>query len=67
MSWMPEKEKAEAEAARIRADAWARSVPGTPYGVTEPVLEKPRSGKPPEPLDQRRLAQILSRPRGGAE
>jgi hypothetical protein len=28
----------EAQAARDRADAWARSVPGTAYGVTEPVL-----------------------------
>jgi hypothetical protein len=36
------KEKAAddklAAEARTKADAWARSVPGTPYGTTEPVL-----------------------------
>ena len=30
----------EGRAARERADAWERSVKGTPYGVTEPVLAK---------------------------
>jgi hypothetical protein len=29
----------EALQAYARADAWARSVPGTPYGVTEVVRE----------------------------
>lgn len=28
----------EGRAAWKRADAWAHSVPGTPYGSTEPVL-----------------------------
>lgn len=26
--------------ARLRANAWALSIEGTPYGVTEPVLKK---------------------------
>jgi len=32
----------EAREAYERADAWARSNPGTPYGVTEPVKEAKR-------------------------
>jgi hypothetical protein len=35
-----DKDEVEANAARDRADAWARSVAGTPYGVTVPVLPR---------------------------
>lgn len=35
--WTSIQDKLTAEA-RAKADAWARSVPGTAYGTTEPIL-----------------------------
>lgn len=48
-----------ADPAWLRADAWARSVVGTPYGVLEPVTAVARSGRAPDPLDQRVMARLL--------
>jgi hypothetical protein len=51
----------EAESAYLRAAAWAKSVKGTPYGVTTPVLAIEPTGKPPAPLDPRVMAELLNR------
>jgi hypothetical protein len=50
----------EGREARARAEAWARSVPGTPYGVTEAVLVVHNKNATPAPLDQRVLARMNS-------
>jgi hypothetical protein len=56
-----EEEAALAPLAFVKADAWARSAIGTPYGVTEPVRDTPRSGAVPDLLDPRRMAELLGR------
>lgn len=48
-----------------KADAWARSAIGTPYGGTEVVPDAPRSGAVPDVLDSRRMAELHGR--GGAK
>ncbi len=50
-SYESSSENMEAIAAQLaydRAQAWARSAPGTPYGGTEVVPLAPRSGTVPE-------------------
>lgn len=54
----------EGREAWARADAWARSVAGTPYGGTEPVRSTERSGGAPEPLDRRVMAKLLEKGSG---
>lgn len=51
----------QGEEAEARAQAWALSPPGTPYGGTEAVPAAPRSGAVPLALDQR----VIARMRGG--
>jgi hypothetical protein len=61
--WTPADMRAAYESAK-RADAWARSVAGTPYGGTEPVRSTERSGGAPEPLDRRVMAKLLEKGSG---
>jgi hypothetical protein len=42
--------------ARARADAWARSPEGTPYGATTPTPAT--SSKVPEVLDEKALGRV---------
>jgi hypothetical protein len=58
---MAEQDEIEARAAYKRADAWARSAKGTPYGVTEPVRVTEPIGKPPAPLDPKAMAKFSIR------
>jgi hypothetical protein len=48
----------EGRAAFARADAWARSAKGTPYGGANPVAEVKDQSLAPEPLDPRVMARL---------
>jgi hypothetical protein len=55
-----EADALEATFARQRADAWARSAKGTPYGATTPTVEVIDASKVPDALDPRVMARLLN-------
>ena len=53
--------KHDADLAYDRADAWARSAKGTPYGSTTPTVEVIDESRIPDVLDPRIMARLLDK------